>query len=327
MSATRQAMRNRILVVSLLAVVAGVVCYFAFRRQVVSSLHEIGALPKGYDGWLAHVEAKISTSPEEVEGDGTSCYFCFAIDVDWDEVRRTAVLNEKVMSNSELVEILGPTRGSAILLRMPMSSKHSDVEGMAKSLVDAGLGDHLFPVLEGDTLKSVHSVKLGGKFLRAVVFDKPREPIRRRVASLHEISALPKGYDGWLAHVEAELLEVGEERPLDPLYPPGVIRTPFIVDVSADSSISLNNTARTLPELVALTKLSFEGQPEPDPIDFRTAIDARIASVEPVAAAIVAAGFGENSRPILFGGKFARVYSIKLGGRFMRVRVVESEPR
>jgi hypothetical protein len=326
MSANRQAMRNRIRFVSLLAVVVGVVCYFAFRRQVVSSLHEIGALPKGYDGWLAHVEAKISTSPEKVNGDGTSCYFCFAIDVDWDDVRRTAVVHEKAMSNSGLVAFLGSARGSAILLRMTMSSKHSDVEGLAKSLVDAGHGEHLFPVLEGESLKNVHSVKLGGKFLRAVVFDKPREPTRRRVATLHEIGALPKGYDGWLAHVQAELLAVGEERPPDPKYPPGgPIRTPFIVDVLADGSISLNNTARTLPELVAVTKLSFDGQSDPDPIDFRIAIDARIASVEPVATAIVAAGFGDSLRPLLYGSEFARVYSIKLGGRFLRVVVNEVE--
>ena len=153
------------------------------------------------------------------------------------------------------------------------------------------------------------------------------EKQRERISSLREVGALPKDYDGWLAHVEAELLAVGEERPPDPLFPPGgPIRTPFIVDVLADGSISLNNTARTLPELVAVTKLSFDGQSEPDPIAFRIAIDARIGPVETVAAAIVAAGFGDTLRPLLFGDEFARVYSIKLGGRFLRVVVNEVEP-
>ena len=44
------------------------------------------------------------------------------------------------------------------------------------------------------------------------------EKKRERVASLHEVGALPKGYDGWLAHVEAELLAVGEEPPPDPMF-------------------------------------------------------------------------------------------------------------
>ena len=55
---------------------------------------------------------------------------------------------------------------------------------------------------------------------------KPPAP-RQTVKTLHELGILPKGYDGWLAHVEAELLAEGEERPEDPLYPPGVISPHF----------------------------------------------------------------------------------------------------
>ena len=325
MSANQRSVRNRILILSLITVVTGVVCYFAFRRQVVSSLHEIGALPKGYDGWLAHVEAKISESPEEVEGDGSSCYFCFLIEVDWDEARSSAMLNDKAMSNFELAAALGPQRGSAILLRMPLSAKHRDVDSLAKALVDAGLGDHVYPALEGEQFKRIHSVKLGGRFLRAIVFDKPREPIRRHVASLHEIGALPKGYDGWLAHVEAELLAAGEERPEDPLYPPGLIRTPIIVDLNASGRILLNNTEFSLPGLISILKRTFEGQSEPDPITFRAADDVRVEAVDTVAREFVAAGFGGNTRPHLEGKKFSRVYSLKLGGRFMRVTVSGAE--
>ncbi len=147
------------------------------------------------------------------------------------------------------------------------------------------------------------------------------EPKRQIVASLHEIGALPKGYDGWLAHVEAELLAEGEERPPDPLDPPGIVRTPLIVDIDASGRVFLNNSEHSLAELIRILKLVCEGQTEPDPITFRAAEDARIEKVESVAREIVAAGFGGNTRPHLEGGKFAVIYSLKLGGRFMRVTV------
>ena len=153
------------------------------------------------------------------------------------------------------------------------------------------------------------------------------EKKRERVASLHEIGALPKGYDGWLAHVEAELLAEGEEPPPDPMFPQDdVLRCPpIIVDISAQGGVSLNATAMKSEELVVILKRAFDGQTEPDPIYFRIAMDAQIAGVESVAQAIVAAGFGDILRPMLFGDEFPRVYSIKLGGRFLRV-IVERDP-
>ena len=154
---------------------------------------------------------------------------------------------------------------------------------------------------------------------------KPPPP-RQTVKSLHEPGILPKGYDGWLAHVEAELLAEGEERPEDPLYPSGIIRAPIIVDIVSNGPIFLNASEMSLPELIRIFNITFEGQSELDPIDFRIALDARISSVEPVAAAVVAAGLGDRIRPWLYGDEFARVYSIKLGGRFVRASFIESPP-
>lgn len=166
-------------------------------------------------------------------------------------------------------------------------------------------------------------VVVGGAFYFGWMQPRPiHEKKRERVASLHEIGALPKDYDGWLAHVEAELLAEGEERPPDPLFPDTAqLKSAIIVDVNAKGEIFLNARAMKSEALIDILKRVFDGVTEPDPITFRVAMDARIAEVETVAQAIVAAGYGEALRPILFGDEFSRVYSIKLGERFMRVVV------
>ncbi len=165
-------------------------------------------------------------------------------------------------------------------------------------------------------------------YWRASTSTGTSEPKRQIVASLHEIGALPKDYDGWLAHVEAELLAEGEEPPPDPMFPQDdLLRCPpVIVDISVQGDVSLNASTMKPEQLVDILKRVYDGQTEPDPIYFRIAMDARIAAVEPVAQAIVAAGFGDILRPMLFGDEFARVYSIKLGGRFLRVIVETKEP-
>ena len=157
------------------------------------------------------------------------------------------------------------------------------------------------------------------------------EPKRQIVASLHEIGALPKDYDGWLAHVEAELLAEGEEPPPDPLFPPDdVLRCPPIVDISAQGGVFLNATAMKSEELVVILKRAFEGQTELSPILFRVPFDVPLSSIEPVARAIVDAGFGDLLSPIVEGGEalgdISRVYSIKLGGQFLRVIGETKEP-
>ncbi len=307
-----------------------VVVYFKHRpkspapRQTVNSLDEIGVLPPLYDGWLAHVQAEIVDAEDAPPfGDG-GCYFLTVLPIRLVPGKSGVLLNGKEIGTGELIDLIrnGPDPHSPILIRTSASTSLAEIESVAKALINAGFGDHVHPVLNGPRVDNVFSVKLGGRFLRVVTNSF------QKVASLREVGALPKNYDGWLAHVEAELLAAGEDRPEDPLYPPGgPIRTPFIVDVSANGSIFLNNTARTLPELIAVTKLSFEGQTEPDPIAFRAADDARFNVVNAVALALVEAGFGDQLRPVLDGEKFVRVYSIKLGGQFMRVKVVESEPR
>lgn len=151
------------------------------------------------------------------------------------------------------------------------------------------------------------------------------EKQRERVASLHEIGALPKGYDGWLAHVEAELLAEGEEPPPDPLFPQDdILRCPpIIVDISAQGGVSLNATAMKSEKIVVILRRVFEGQTELSPVWFRVSLNAPLSSVEPVARAIVDAGFGDHLSPIVGDGEalgdLSRVYSIKLGGRFLRV--------
>lgn len=157
------------------------------------------------------------------------------------------------------------------------------------------------------------------------------EPKRQIVASLHEIGALPKGYDGWLAHVEAELLTEGEKCPPDPLFPQDdIIRCPPIVDISAQGGVFLNATPMKSEELVVILKRLFEGQTELSPILFRVPLDAPLSSVEPVARAIVDAGFGDQLSPIFEGGEalgdLSRVYSLRLGGRFVRVCAPEPHP-
>ena len=282
----------------------------------MNSLYEIGALPAHYDGWLAHVQAEIVAADDAPPfGDG-GCYFLTVLPISLVPGKTGVLLNGREISTGELIDVIKSEPHSPILIRTASSTSLAEIEPVAKALIDAGFGDHVHPVLNGPRVDNVFSVKLAGRFLR--VFTNSFQ----KVASLEEIGVLPKGYDGWLAHVEAEVLADGDERPEDPLYPPGgPMRTPFIVDVSSDGLIFLNNTVRALPELIAVTKLSFEGQSEPDPIAFRAADDARIEAVSAIALALVEAGFGDQLRTVLDGEKFARVYSIKLGERFMRVRL------
>ena len=291
-------------------------------RQTVESLHGLGIFSNDYDGWLAHVEAEIAPANPAPFGDGSSCYLCFPVSVDIHAGEPESFVNGVKMSGADLVALIKikAEPGCAILIRSPMSSSVSQMESVAKSLVDAGFGDRVHPVLVGNHFSRVYSLKLAGRFLRVVVNERPR------VASLHQVNALPSDYDGWLAHVEAELQAEGDEPPPDPAFPPGIIRTPFIVDIDESGAVFVSATAFDLPKFVALLKRVFDGQTEPDPILFRAALSTPIVDVEKVASAIVAAGFGGNTRPILDGEKFERVYSIKLGGRFMRVAVYGSRP-
>lgn len=148
---------------------------------------------------------------------------------------------------------------------------------------------------------------------------KPPPP-RQTVKSLHELGILPKGYDGWLAHVEAELLAEGEERPPDLRYPGD---PPIVIDIGIRGDLFLNATSMTKESLVSILKRALDGQPEISSIVFRAALDAPMAAIEPVARAIVDAGFGSHLSPTTEGGEalgdFSRVYSIKLGGRFIRL--------
>jgi hypothetical protein len=153
---------------------------------------------------------------------------------------------------------------------------------------------------------------------------KPPNP-RQTVKTLHELGILRKGYDGWLAHVEAELLAIGETRPANPLLPldDSRLRSATIVRVTAKGDVSLNTKAMTSDAFVAVLKRASEGQTDLAPLLFEIPLEAPLSAVEPIARAINDGGFGAHQLLKIVGGEVllehSGVYSIKLGGRFIRL--------